>query len=525
MASDIPTEAAGPASEVELKFAIAPQELRRLGRHPLLAGPPLTRRAIASTYFDTPDLALRRKSLALRVRKEGRRYVQTLKTAGKSTVANVTRSEWQSPVATALPDLSLPEMQDRLADLDGATLKPVFTSRIRRSSRIIMPDAATKIEVSYDHGTIETSDGTKLPVCELELELKEGPSQALFDVARALNRAASLRLETRSKAERGYGLLDGRNGDASWTTATRGRVELSRDMAVEDALAAIVRHCLQHMLANDDAALNNAAEGVHQMRVALRRLRATFSLFKGMIPEAQQRWATGEMRRIASALGEARNWDVLAEHLAPIEAEFPDDRGVAALSRKVTAKRRAAYELMRETVASSGYTEFALRMMTWIETRGWRDQAISEASAPLLAPLGDMADHLLERRHRKARKLAKRFDDLDADGRHQLRIALKKLRYAADSLQRVYDPKPVRRHLRRLSALQDDLGLLNDIATMDRLIHELDETSDAAEGWRRGAAVLQGWYGHVLAQSTPYLGKRIARFLKARPFWRRPGDA
>src|SRR5579872_2946929 len=173
MPSDDPAEPRAAGTEVELKFAVTPRELRRLGRHPLLAKVRPTRRDVASTYFDTHDLALHRRSLALRIRKEGRRYIQTLKSGAGATVANLARPEWQSPVARATPDLSQPGMHDQLGDVDGAALQPIFTSRVRRSQRVIRPDPATMIDVSYDQGTIETSNGATLPVCEIELELKE----------------------------------------------------------------------------------------------------------------------------------------------------------------------------------------------------------------------------------------------------------------------------------------------------------------------------------------------------------------
>jgi len=518
------SEPSTSADEIELKFAVAPEALRRLRRHPLFASVPASRRGVTSTYFDTPDLDLRRRGLALRLRKEGRHHIQTLKPCGAMSTADPRRREWRSPVAGAAPDLSRVGADDQLAGIDGAMLQPVFISRIRRTTWLLRLDGDARIEVACDQGAIETPDGRSLPVSELELELKEGSVRTLFATARALNEREPLHIETRSKAERGYGLIAGDPDVPSWTAPRLGKIDLRRDMPVEDALSAIARHCLRHMLANDEAALENTAEGVHQMRVALRRLRATFSLFRPLIPAAQWRWVSGETKRIASALGEARNWDVLAHHLAPLERAFPGDADVAALMRAACAKREAAYGVMRETVASSDYTDFALGMMGWIETRGWRERTGAAAAALLRAPLGDMADELLERRHRKARKLAKRFTELDPAGRHKLRIALKKLRYAIDAMQRIYAAKPAKRHLKRLSRLQDDLGLLNDVATTDRLLRELVDAPASTGDPRRGAALVQGWYRCILAKREAKLGKRLSRFLKVKPFWHPGGE-
>jgi triphosphatase len=510
------------APDLELKLAVTPEQMRRLRHHPLVASARASRRALASTYFDTPDLALYRRSLALRVGKEGRRYVQTLIGANGKASVPPTSSEWRSPVPHAAPDLSRLAPHGQLGDIDPSRLQPVFVSRIRRSTRVIHPDDATTVEVSCDEGHIETPEGATLPVCELDLELKSGPPQALYELARALNEAAPLRIETRSKADRGYALLSGdKDRDASGRGF--GKVELTPELPAEEALSAILRHALWHMLAHDQAALGGDEEGVHQMRVALRRLRATFSLFRPMIPEEQRLWATGEMKWIAAALGPARNWDVFAEHLQPLERHFPEMPGIAELSSAAQARRRSAYGLVQQTITAPRYTDFVLRMLTWTETRGWRQQTVSESSVHLLAPLGNLAADLLERRHRKARRLAKQFDQLTRAQRHKLRIAVKKLRYAADSLQELYRAKSVKRYLRRIGALQDDLGIVNDIATMDGLLEELQEGAGNGAAIRNGTAAVKGWYGHVMAAGEAKLGKRLERFIDMKVFWRGAG--
>jgi inorganic triphosphatase YgiF len=386
---------------------------------------------------------------------------------------------------------------------------------------MIHPDPATSVEVSCDEGRIETAAGTMLPVCEMALELKTGEPQALFELARALNEAAPLRIETRSKAARGYGLLAG-EGDDRTIERGRGRVELRPELPAEEALSAILRRELWQMLAHDQAALGGEAEGVHQMRVALRRLRAIFSLFKAMIPEEQRAWATGEMKWIAGSLGDARNWDVFAEYVQPLAGHFTAaEDGIIALSQAALDGRSLAYKVVQETLTAPRYTDFALRLMAWTESRGWRQQSVSETSVNLLSPVGDLAADLLDRRHRKARKLARRFDELPPEDRHKLRIAVKKLRYATDSLRQLYGGKAVKRYLKSLGGLQDDLGVMNDIAGMRGLLEKLQTVPGADGVMGRGAALMLGWYGKVLAERETKLVKKLRRFLGTKPFWRR----
>lgn len=512
----LPDEATAAPTEVELKFSIAPEDLRRLRRHPLLAGAPIKRQSLVATYYDTPDLALYRRSLTLRIRKEGRRYVQTLKEGNPSVASGFGRLEWQAPVARLSPDLSAPDFLPRLGDLDGA-LHPVFTSRVRRLSCRLHPMPGTTIELCCDQGQIEAPNGARLPICEIELELKQGQTQALFAVARALNQQALLRLEMRSKSARGYALIE--NADFSGVVPQRHpRTALDGDMSAEAALGAVVRHCLQHLLVNDPAALSGQSEGVHQMRVALRRLRAALKLFKAMIPDDQRAWAVGEIKWITRSLGSVRNWDVFAELLEPVREAFAADRDLSALSQAVADRQRLGHEEMRRVLLSSRYTDFALQLLTWADTRNWRRPAVAEMPAGLLSPIGELAPALLRRRYRKVRNLVKTLDIALPEQRHRLRIALKELRYAVDFLAPIYDAKTARRYVKRLGRLQDDLGLLQDIATIDALARRLPEGEDGTNP-ARAAAIMLGWYGHAAAESTADLGKKLRRFLKADPFW------
>jgi triphosphatase len=511
-------ELGGGALALELHLAVTPEQMPRLRRHPLFAAARPTRRRVAATYFDTPDLALHRRSLTLRVGKEGRRYVQTLTGANGELSIPPALVAWRTPVPSPAPDLSRLGAPEQLAEIDTSRLQPVFVSHRRRSTRTIHPGPATTVAVSCDEGQVETTAGHAFPVCELGLRLEAGAPEALYELARGLNETTALRIETRSEAERAYRLLP-RDGVLEPVDAGFGTVELRRDLAAEDAFAAILRHALWHMLANDQAALGGDVEGVHQMRVALRRLRATFSLFRPMISDDHRVRANTELKWIASTLGAARNWDVLGEYLLPLARHFAADDGITALSRAIGESRRGAYAAVTQTITAPRYTDFVLRMLTWTESRGWRQQSVSEASVLLLAPIGDLAADLLDQCHHKARKLAKQFEYLAPDGRHKLRIAVKKLRYAIDSLQHLYRTKPVTRRLKRLGALQDDLGVINDITTMDGLLDELQATA-ASEELGRGSALLRGWYGRVMIERQGRLGDKIDRFLDMKPFWR-----
>lgn len=162
------------------------------------------------------------------------------------------------------------ETGKRLPDgVSDEELRPAFTTMVTRTVIEISPDPSARIEADIDEGEIRASKGAVVPITESELELKKGDPRMLFDVALQLLEAAPIRIQTFSKAERGYRLL---GSDRLMPQAVRGEpVALDPTMSVEAALDCIGRRCLTHLLGKQ-AALAGEPEGIHQMRVAILRL-------------------------------------------------------------------------------------------------------------------------------------------------------------------------------------------------------------------------------------------------------------
>jgi triphosphatase len=518
-------------SEVELKLRADPQDLGRLTASPALAaakGRPAAR-TLESTYFDTEDLRLRRQETTLRVRKQGRRFIQTIKAASDHAGGILSRSEWECAVTGPEPDLAAiddPVALQRLGPVTAAELQPVFTSYIKRSVRVLNGEADTapdtEIEIAIDSGEIRTPGGVVLPVHEIELELKQGQPKALYDLALALAETAPLYIESRTKAERGYALAAGETESAYRAT----RLTLSPDATAEEALSAILRNCLTQAARNEACAVaGNDPEGIHQMRVGLRRLRSALGLFRRFVPADQYDELVTEVKWLAGALGPARDWDVfLADLLSPVGEELGDDAHLADLRRAAEASRMRGYEHARAAIQSPRYTKLLLRFGAWLEGRSWRRQDLSEDGVRLFAPVTDLADSLLARRYRQARKRGRRFEHLDPEARHQVRIALKKLRYAAEFFRSLYDDKPATRFIRQLAKLQDGLGHLNDVATARLLLARLDSEGTEGTGWRVGGGMVIGWYARGLLRYEPQLIEEWDQFVAAKPFWSRPAD-
>ncbi|MSO53799.1 MAG: CYTH and CHAD domain-containing protein [Rhodospirillales bacterium] len=511
-------------TEVELKLAAEPAALKRLASAPALTA--RTRGKVVTLdldnrYFDTADLKLYHNRLALRVRKTDGHYVQTLK-ADPDASEIMRRGEWEAPVGSARPDLDVlpdPLPVDHRLRLRADRLKSLFSSRIRRQVRIIeiheAGGATTTIEVSIDRGVVATKRRS-LAVSEIELQLVNGNPEALYRVAMDLQRIVPLRLMSLSKSARGYGLAAGL--PPRWRKAER--IRLDADATVEDVWLAVAKACQSHWTANGAAAVDGRnPEGVHQVRVALRRLRSALAVFADLLPEDQRAWLKTEAKWIVSALGPAREWDVLATQLLPTEADDDIAAGpLKALRAAVERQRHRAYERARRALGSARYTRLQLRLGMWIEGRGWRADDAS-ANAGFDAPAVAFATSALTARHRKVVKLGDNFAELSAQDLHKVRLALKKLRYAAEFFRSLHRKREVASYLKRLTRLQDDLGRYNDVAVTETLLKPRRiggrDGSDVVEA----ATAVIALHHRRLKDGEKALRRAWRNFVHAQPFW------
>jgi inorganic triphosphatase YgiF len=476
---------------------------------------------LVSTYYDTSTLALYRERLSLRVRKQGREYVQTVKAENPTQLDVLERREWEDQIQSKRPILDAPKTGKWLHDVvRDKELRPVFTTTVVRTTIAITRDPPARIEVAIDEGEIRTCNGDAVaPISEIELELKNGDPQALFDVALQLLEAAPIRIEVRSKAERGYRLL---GTDGLMPQAVRvGPVALDPAMSVEAALERIGRRCLTHLLSDEQPTLAGEPEGIHQMRVAIRRLRSALLALKRPLQEKHYRWASEELRWIAHALAPVRNLDIFATSLLPpVTRALPARTDFERLLDATERRRRAALYDAKQAILSERYTESMLRLLRWFVARGWRDQQISEHAVVLLAPIVDVAPDLIQQHHRKACKRSKRFEELTATQRHKLRIALKHLHYIVEFLGSLFDEVSVRTFVKCLKSLQDDLGYTNDVRVAHDLVDQIGEAANQdVRALNRAGGIVLGWHERVLAARSPKIRKHVRRFRRLDPFW------
>jgi len=513
-------DSARQAKEIELKLEFDPADAARLASHPALrAGPaPQEEHQLISTYFDTPDGALRKAGVYLRVRESGGHIVQTIKTA-KSETDLIERLEWEREITSRNPDLDGVDdtpLKPLLTAGVRAALQPMFETQIRRHVFRILRDGS-EIEVAIDQGEIATKTGMQA-ISELELELKRGKTKELFRLARVLGRTVPLRLEVKSKAERGYALLKG----GGLQVEKAAEIDIPPNMCAEEAFRAIARSCIRQLVANEPILLAGLAEGLHQMRIGLRRLRASIAIFADVVGDEHEKTIKAELKWITQELGPARDLDVFAaDVLDPLRASHPSDAGLTLTQRNFDAKRKEAYRRAATAVRSDRLRAAVLDLVAWVETGDW-GSAGGDRKASRARTVAEHAKAELSKLRKRIKRKGADIRHLCVMQRHKLRIRAKRLRYATEFFAGTFPGEAsARRRQESLAALkdvQDALGGLNDLATRHALIADgLAVDAEQAERTAAQAGLAAPDTEETLLRKAE---QAFARFAAIDPFWK-----
>ncbi|NKL33215.1 CHAD domain-containing protein [Rhizobium leguminosarum bv. viciae] len=341
-------------------------------------------------------------------------------------------------------------------------LEPVFDVVVERRLWNV-DENGSRIEVVVDHG--EANSGERISrIREAEVELKDGNPADLFAFARKIYAITQFRFGVRSKAERGFMLIDGQK-----SVFKAEPIHLDQEMDASSAFQAISFSCVRHFRLNEELLRSKGnPEALHQTRVALRRLRSAFSLFKAIIPGEEPRRLKEELQWLAVVFGEARNIDVLL-----LKATDAD------LVRRLKIARDATYRDAIEALDSFRTRALLLDLLQWLECGEYLPG--NGASSVDIPKAKDFAAGALEKQRKRLKKDGKALATVDDEHRHEVRKDAKKFRYAAEFFGPLFDDKRSSRRQKKflyaMEALQDDLGALNDLATgPDVLVrHGLDQ--------------------------------------------------
>ncbi|MCF2515170.1 CHAD domain-containing protein [Sphingomonas sp. G124] len=476
------------AREVELKLEIDPAHVGKLKSHPLFRRKP-HRAQQTSVYFDTPKGKLRKSGWVLRVRHEGDRWIQTIKHSGDNA-GLFDRGEWEADVTGSQPNLEAiagTPLNALIKARQFRDLVPLVRTEVTRSTWIASANSAT-IEITYDEGSIEAG-GASEPIHEVELELKAGRAPVLFSTAKRISANIPVKLGVLAKSERGFALAEGRQGKPVKAT----HVDLNEKATVAEGFAVIVTACLKHFRINEALLISHGdSEALHQLRVAVRRIRSALWLFRPVVKDDEFIRASDRLRRFTRELGAARNIDVI---LATMREGDP-------ARDHLERDRRLLYARILRKLDSRAFRAFVLDLLAWTHTGEWRN---GKKAGKRLIPFA-------------VRRLDKLWDKIDERGadlsrltvgeRHRLRIDTKKIRYALQFLE-----EPFRRAGRAqeefaaaAEGVQDSLGCLNDLATRQALL----------------GTTPQPWL--IEMDATRYLRAAkgyLRKLRKIRPYWRK----
>lgn len=483
-------------AEDALDLELPPGEAARLARLPALAAYRAGRArsvAVEVVWHDTPDGDLAADGLVLSERRIGRTRIWRL--------ASLHAALPGTPPAMVVEGASVAALGHPLP----APLLPVaaFAGRLRN-----LPfDAANAgaAALSVLEGRLRAV-ADEHPVCRIRLHDVAEPTSAL------------VLAETVALTVAGETLAEAALRVAGRTVPPPDLPSLAPGQSVSEAFAALLGRQTGVLLRLAPvAASGDGTEPVHQMRVALRRLRSALKLFRRAVDGSALQALKPDLKALSRHLGPARDWDVFANGTGQAIAEaFPDDRAVARLLDAAARKRAESYAALAAYLNSVAFRTLGIRLAWLAAQRPWEAQppADDAQAAARAMPLADFAARALTRRLAAVMAPGADLAALNAEALHALRIEAKRLRYAAEFFAPLHAPRPVRRFVRRVTALQDRLGQLNDGTVAAGLMAAL---GGAERGYAAG--VVRGFVAAAHPRAKAKALRAWQRLRRLQPFW------
>ena len=493
-------------TEFEVKLEVAPPRLAAVLA--ALREGQVSSKRLQARYFDTREEALARSGIVLRVRREGRSWVQTAKCAGSGPLARLEHNVRLGVVpGGAVPEVSLARHADtavgeeiaralQLSSLDRpVALALTFETDVRRLTRRI-EHAGSVIEVALDRGTMRAGEAQS-ELCELEFELLEGEPVAAVQLARRWLAAHGLWLNTVGKSQKGRRLAAGQQFGPPVDAAPP---SLRRHATGAEVAMGVVRTCLDQVLGNasEVGAGSAGAEHIHQLRVGIRRLRTALRELSSLLPGVEPACEPA-LVDVFRVLGRHRDRTHLERGIQPqLEAQGGPriDTGRAQdLPDATAAVRSPAFQDALLGLLELAYAADAVE-------GGGVD------SAHALKLLRSRLDKL----HRQVGKDGRRFQQLEVASQHRVRKRLKRLRYLAEFTAPLFAAGRSRDFIGALKPVQDALGLYNDELMAFEAYRRLAEREPAA--WFG-----VGWLAARQAANAADCQRELGRFAKVKPFW------
>ncbi len=485
---------------------------------------------LVRTYYDTPEQHFRKAGLSIWLCQQDDGIVQTVKSRPTKELPNLTRFEVETVIEETREfprriGTSFSAAADGLISEQSSALQQYLRIDTAREKRNLLWQG-TRLGYHFDLGqvTVWPAAGPtqQRHVVEIVFEFQDGDPVKFFRFVKQAAKTSSLQLTCLTTPQLGMQLL---RGDAL-ASAKATRYTLPVDATAEDVLRQALRSTFVQIVSNIEPALAGQVDGVRQMRVGLRRLRAIERLFRKSLRSDLLRTIVSKAKEFGKTLGVARDWDVFTETTLPQIMQATtleeNDRGVIKALLKASAhKRQTAKNNVTTLIRSPDFLDFCLDLSAYLALSAWS----LTAKPNLRRPARGYAVNALNQSLEKVMGLGTDLADAPADARHPLRIELKKMRYALHAFRPLYDKERRKPYLSALSRLQDEFGLLNDAVVAREMT--LAAAAPAGSAGRQhdiqcalGASFVIGWSAHRLQQQSEAVHEAWQTFAAMEPFWR-----
>jgi triphosphatase len=486
---------------MELELDLDPDDAARLPRLALLA--PLRTgkarsRAIRIVWHDSADRALALHGLTLAEQRPGWRLERLVPDA----------QAW--PPGLPPPVLAAGRDPNALGHPLPAPLVPIAAFDGRSFSLALEGDLGP-VTLTLLNGAVHSVTGEHR-ISRVRLD---GTARAVQTVAMALAGELRLAVPDASLAAQSLAIAT-----AVPAPARRlGAPELSAGLAVGAAFSHVVGHLTDVILhfAPSAAEGQEGPEPVHQMRVAVRRLRSAIKVFSRAVRCPAVEAVDGGLKALASKLAPTRDWDVfVTETAAAVTRAFPTEQRLQRLLAAAERRRRACHEALRAFLSGAEFRCLGIELACLAGSQEWQATLGEPESAELDVPLDEFAARVLDRRLKKLEQVDGDLAELEPAELHAIRLRAKRLRYAAEIFAPLHPGKPASRFIHRLSTLQNRLGALNDAAVAAGLLGEL---AGSGGGHAFATGLILGFAGAHAGQAREQMNKAWRKFHRSPAFW------
>ncbi len=491
-----------------LEFALNPDDLPRLAKLPFLVR--ASRAATVTTlWHDTPDGALAARALSLSEQRGQWRLEALRPTPGRLWPPGSPAPLIAEGASVAALHHSLPDSLAPIAALRGRRMEFVLRPRDPTGAAAdpdTAPAAAEPVRITVLTGQLR-GVAAEQPTCRLFLQ---GTAELLKPMAVDLAGTVRLSVPRAGLAASAAAVAQGNEP----LPRHEGPPAILPGLLLSDSIAMLIGQLLDTMLHwSASAGVGATPLPVHQMRVATRRLRSALAVLKHVAAFPDLVPLSTALRDTAARLGAARDWDVFLDGTAErIAGAFPGDRRVRALLSAARRRRHSAYTDLRAHLASPAFRELEVALACAAVLRPWdRESAPDPRLQQDTALFAGMA---LDHQTKRVRRAGRGLSDLPVEALHELRKDCKRLRYTAEFFLPLFPDKPARRFIKRLAALQEELGMLNDGAAAAGLMAHLGRAERSY-----AAGLVEGFVAAGTVASRAQIGLAWKRFRSAAPFW------